>query len=125
MHDHASHASGWFRKADSDLASARKLLLSEGPYDSVCFHAQQAAEKYLKGFLAFKEQPIPHIHDLNDLERACATAEPRLVLSALALAELTPYAVELRYDLSFGQTRVPPATLSRPRKEFARLSSPW
>ena len=101
MNDRFSHARGWFRKADSDLATARKLLAGEGPYDTACFHAQQAAEKYLKGLLAYQEQPIPHIHDLNDLERACSAVEPPLVLPLLSLAELTPYAVELRYDFEF------------------------
>lgn len=43
---------GWFLKADSDLADARRTIASEGPYDTACFHAQQAAEKYLKGYLA-------------------------------------------------------------------------
>jgi hypothetical protein len=38
---------GWFRKADSDLQTARTLVASAGPYDTACFHAQQAAEKYL------------------------------------------------------------------------------
>lgn len=101
MHDRLSHARGWFRKADSDLATAKKLLEGEGPYDTACFHAQQAAEKYLKGLLAFKEQPIPYIHELNDLERACSAVEPGLDLPLLSLAELTPYAVALRYDFEF------------------------
>lgn len=101
MHDRLSHARGWFRKADSDLATTRKLLEGEGPYDTACFHAQQAAEKYLKGLLAFKDQPIPFIHDLNDLEQLCSSVEPRLDLPLLSLAELTPFAVELRYDFEF------------------------
>lgn len=47
MKDQRSLADGWFRKGDSDLADARRTLASEGPYDTACFHAQQAAEKYL------------------------------------------------------------------------------
>ena len=75
--------------------------MSGGPLDTACFHAQQAAEKYLKGLLAFNDQSIPPIHKLNDLERACVAVEPRLVLPAPSLAEITPYAVELRYDFDF------------------------
>lgn len=101
MHDRVSHTRGWFRKGDSDLVTARKLLLSDGPYDVVCFHAQQAAEKYLKGLLAFGERPIPHIHDLNDLALVCSAGEPQLAVPSQMLAELTPYAVELRYDFEF------------------------
>lgn len=101
MNDRISHARGWLRKADSDLATTRKLLEAGGPYDTACFHAQQAAEKYLKSLLAFKDRPIPFIHDLNDLEQACSAAETRLALPLVSLAELTPYAVELRYDFEF------------------------
>ncbi len=59
MNDKRALARGWFRKGDSDLADARRTVASEGPYDTACFHAQQAVEKYLKGYLAWQEQPIP------------------------------------------------------------------
>jgi HEPN domain-containing protein len=48
MQDSRAHARGWFLKAESDLTAARRLLDTEGPYDTVCFHAQQAVEKLLK-----------------------------------------------------------------------------
>ena len=39
----------WLEKADHDLVTAKQtLLLPDGPTDTVCFHAQQAAEKALK-----------------------------------------------------------------------------
>lgn len=40
----------WFDKAEGDLATAsREIRARRKPnYDAVCFHAQQAAEKYLK-----------------------------------------------------------------------------
>ena len=60
MRDRQALARGWFLKADSDLADARPTVASEGPYDTACFHAQQAVEKYLKGFLASRGVEIPH-----------------------------------------------------------------
>lgn len=45
MKDRSALARGWFRKADSDLADARRTTASEGPYDTACFRAQQAVEK--------------------------------------------------------------------------------
>ena len=51
MKEELEEAQGWFHKAESDLVTARRTAASEGPYDTACFHAQQAAEKYLKGFL--------------------------------------------------------------------------
>jgi HEPN domain-containing protein len=39
---------GWVRKAESDLIAMRASA-EAGASDAACFHAQQAAEKYLKG----------------------------------------------------------------------------
>ncbi|MGD1862841.1 MAG: HEPN domain-containing protein [Leptolyngbyaceae cyanobacterium] len=94
-------AAGWFRKADSDLTTAQLVLASEGPYDTACYHAQQAAEKYLKGFLAFRGMAIPRIHDLLELNQLCANATENWLVKVDILAELMPYAVESRYDLEF------------------------
>jgi HEPN domain-containing protein len=45
MADRISHARGWLLKAESDLSAARRVLDGEGrPFDTACFHAQQAAE---------------------------------------------------------------------------------
>lgn len=44
----------WLRKADNDLLNAENnLAATRAPWDTVCFHAQQAAEKVLKAFLVF------------------------------------------------------------------------
>lgn len=94
-------ATGWFRKADSDLTTAQLVLASEGPYDTACYHAQQAAEKYLKGFLAFKGIAIPRIHDLLELNQLCEAVADNWQVNVDSLAELMPYAVESRYDLEF------------------------
>lgn len=97
----ADLARGWFRKGDSDLSAAQRITTGAGPYDTACFHAQQAAEKYLKGFLAYTGQPFPLTHNLEELELRCATVNPAPNLSAVNLTILTPYAVQLRYDASF------------------------
>ena len=46
----------WIKKAESDLKTAEHTLtLKENcPFDTVCFHAQQCAEKYLKALLVYK-----------------------------------------------------------------------
>jgi HEPN domain-containing protein len=42
----------WLQKADNDLLAAdNNLAASKVPFDAVCFHCQQAAEKSLKGLL--------------------------------------------------------------------------
>jgi len=74
-------------------------MSSSSPY-SICFHAQQAAEKYLKAFLAFHQQQVPKSHDVQDLITRCAKIDP-------SLSELVPFAysfrlfgVEIRYSPS-------------------------
>jgi HEPN domain-containing protein len=87
------------------------MLGSDGPYDTACFHAQQPTEKALKGFLAFHGQVIPRTHDLEELQRVCLRIEPGLDFDDLDLAELTDYAVELRYDFDFWPDRASAAAV--------------
>jgi HEPN domain-containing protein len=103
MKSKLDHARGWFLKADSDLSAASQILSGAGPYDTACFHAQQAIEKLLKGMLAFHEQAIPRTHDLEELAQLCEVLDPSLKadLTSLNLAELSDYAVILRYDSEF------------------------
>ena len=55
----------WLAKARSDLLNADNNLSSaEIPFDTVCFHCQQAAEKLLKSFLVGRGLPFPLTHDL-------------------------------------------------------------
>lgn len=94
-------AQGWFRKAENDMTTAQTMLASLGPYDTVCFHAQQAAKKYLKGLLVLDDEAIPHIHNLVVLSRLCAKKNASWNLDEEILSVLTEYAVGLRYELSF------------------------
>ena len=98
MKDELKDAQRWFRKAESDLSNARRTAASEGPYDTACFHAQQTAEKYLKGFLAAHNREIPHTHNLEKLTRRVEAVEP-LDLDLRELDRLSYHAVEVRYDL--------------------------
>ena len=45
----------WIEKAEHDLEAATRILQDEHgcPYDTACFHCQQAVEKYLKAALTF------------------------------------------------------------------------
>ena len=98
MKDKTTLTRGWFLKADSDLANARRTTDSEGPYDTACFHVQQAIEKYLKGLMALHGLPIPRTHDLEELAVYCADLAPLAAIKEIRLAELTDYSVQVRYD---------------------------
>ncbi len=58
----------WFKKAESDFKTIENNLKSnDPPTDAICFHAQQAIEKYMKGALVYFEQHITRTHDLVNL----------------------------------------------------------
>jgi HEPN domain-containing protein len=55
----------WLVKAENDLLTAAHTLKlgAACPTDTVCFHAQQCVEKYLKALLVFRATPFPRTHD--------------------------------------------------------------
>jgi len=65
----------WFARGDDDLKTAKGLLDIEGIPNVICFHAQQAGEKYLNGFLAYHEKHVRKIHDLKALLEACIAVD--------------------------------------------------
>jgi HEPN domain-containing protein len=94
---------GWLRKATSDFVSIGATI-EAGSLEAACFHPQQAAEKYLKGFLAFHDRPFPYTHNLADLTELCADIDDSFHSLTAIASELTPYAVRLRSDDSFWPT---------------------
>ena len=83
----------WFQKAENDLLNVRNNLQAEQyASDTVCFHCQQAAEKYLKGFLAWRRVPFTKIHDLLELLKQIqqvAGDDARIIAAHLILPD--PY----------------------------------
>jgi HEPN domain-containing protein len=92
---------GWLFKAESDFATVQKLIHTDGPFDTACFHIQQTIEKLLKAFLIFHGKPVPKIHDLEELQRQCILIEPFAELQQLDFSQITDFAVEIRYDIEF------------------------
>ncbi len=93
------HAELLLRKAGQDeYLLDRKLDDPAAPTEAFGFHAQQAAEKMLKAALALHEIAYPHTHRLADLLDALRTAGVAIPPGFERLRDLTPFAVELRYD---------------------------
>jgi len=88
----------WVEKAEHDLTTAQHTLQLKAncPFDTICFHAQQCVEKYLKALLSFHKIDFPKTHDVAEL-LALLPMDSRLGLRPEELAELNPYAVEGRY----------------------------
>jgi HEPN domain-containing protein len=88
----------WIAKADNDLKTAAHTLKlgDKCPTDTVCFHAQQCVEKYLKAFLVVLEIEFPRTHDIEIL----VSLIPKGIRFPLTIEEqrrLTEYATVMRY----------------------------
>jgi HEPN domain-containing protein len=100
----------WIRKAENDLLNVRNNLQAEQvPWDTVCFHCQQAAEKYFKAVLVLHNLEIPRTHDLEALLNAVAERFPSLSDQRADLQWLTTYAVAVRYPAELPEDTFGPA----------------
>ena len=86
----------WLDYAESDLAVARGVDRPGVLRETLCFHAQQAAEKAVKAVLVAGGIEPSRTHDLAVL---LATVPARLTvgLDATSIVALTVYAVASRY----------------------------
>jgi HEPN domain-containing protein len=92
------HVRQWLAKAEEDVGVARLLFHEDTPYlATVGFHAQQAAEKYLKAFLVWCQVEFPKTHDLDKLLALVPGRENALVESLGDISVLTDYGVDFRY----------------------------
>ena len=90
----------WFEKADQDLEMARRALGPEKPLPGMaCYHAQQCAEKYLKGYLIAQSISFRFVHDLVYLTQLCTAQEPAFEELMSAAEILGEYGVTIRYPM--------------------------
>ncbi len=61
------------------------------------FHCQQAAEKALKGFLTYHQQPFGKTHDIRELSKSCLHVDTTLGPMLERALPLTWYAWKFRY----------------------------
>lgn len=86
----------WLRHARSDLELARVDLPPGVLREGLCFHAQQAAEKALKGLLLKRKILFPKTHNIRALlDRLPPDLPPPEDVAASAI--LNDYAVVTRY----------------------------
>lgn len=105
------YAAEWFARADEDLR-ALTLMLEEGSLpNTICFHAQQASEKALKGYLAANEQHVRKTHALDELVAACAKIDDAFELVRADAMYLNDFYTEARYPGDF-----PSFTMEQARK---------
>lgn len=89
----------WFAQGDLDVQAAEILLAQGGPLPIIAFHLQQAAEKYLKGFLLSTGWPLRRIHDLEALIQEAIARDADFAPFLAPCQKITEYYIETRYPL--------------------------
>ncbi|HBF35923.1 MAG TPA: DNA-binding protein [Firmicutes bacterium] len=92
-------ANEWFKMAELDFNSAKFLLMNmrPAPLEIICYHCEQCAEKYLKGFIALNGGQIIKTHDLVILNKNCLMYSAKCQEIENDCIELTDYGVPMRY----------------------------
>ncbi|MBI4334181.1 MAG: HEPN domain-containing protein [Chloroflexi bacterium] len=92
----------WLIKAVEDIRTIEhEMKLPEGEVvtSAVCFHAQQAVEKLLKGFLVSRKVEFGRTYNLSLLVNLCAKQDEDF--RDLDVGRLSFYGVEVRYPDEF------------------------
>lgn len=95
---------GWLERAAEDLQVIDLVVAAgqttETPWGAASFHAQQAAEKYLKALLVKRWIKPPHHHDLHKVVQTCRDAGFDLPDLFAESDLLNKYAVDVHYPLN-------------------------
>lgn len=103
----------WLTKTKLDLEAASHGLKASPPLlADVVFHCQQAAEKAMKGFLAWHDVPFRKTHELEEIGDSCLRIDATLKDLVDRAVPLTEYAWKFRY----------PGELEEPAREEAEAA---
>ena len=95
----------WFEFAKRDLESAKFLMnMHPRPIEIICYHCEQSAEKYLKGYLIKAGNKIERTHDLVLLNNKCKAIDKSFEIIEDECIELVPYGVQVRYPYQLDVT---------------------
>jgi len=93
-------AGEWFEKAKHDLATVEMIIREAGYADTAAILLQQAAEKYLKGYLIGKGWKLIKTHDLKELLNEAVKYDNRFSNFYVLAEKLSQYYVEVKYPFS-------------------------
>lgn len=97
------YTADWLARAEEDIQAAEILLKENGSPNSICFHSQQAGEKYFKVFLAFQEKNIRKIHDLRALLTLCGEIDESFNKLKPETDFLNKFYIETRYPGDYSE----------------------
>lgn len=91
----------WLFRAKEDIAVIDSLFGTDPVLyaSTICFHAQQAVEKFLKAFLIYHNIDFPRTHDLDYLLLECRKIDPNAF--NIDLGSLSDFGVSIRYPDDF------------------------
>jgi len=92
-------AKEWVEKAEEDYGFACASIEYTDYFAQVCFHFQQAAEKYLKAFIVAKKLDFRPVHNLLELLAICRHADPDIKELDEACRFLNPFYIDTRYPV--------------------------
>jgi HEPN domain-containing protein len=97
--DRAEAAEQWFAIAAQDLDTAEHVAntMRPTPHEIICFHCQQSAEKYLKGFLVLQNIEPEKTHNLIELCKMCEKYNAEFSEFEIKCGVLTQYGILPRY----------------------------
>jgi len=98
-------AGEWLEKGRHDIDLAEREYKAYGHTDLICFHCQQTAEKYLKGYLVLQGVNVGkikkwQIHDLSRLLEKSFEFNDDFKNLKEACLKLNRYYIEPRYPMS-------------------------
>ena len=101
MVDNSEVIQEWFAKADQDLDQAQFLFKSDRPLVYVAYFIQQAAEKYLKGFLISNGWELEKIHILEKLLKECSKFDKEFSKFITSFRRISRFYFEARYPIGY------------------------
>lgn len=91
----------WLFRANEDIAVIDSLFKTDPVLyaSTICFHAQQAVEKFLKAFLVYHNVDFPRTHDVDFLLLECKKIDSKDF--NVDLGSLSDFGVNIRYPDDF------------------------
>jgi HEPN domain-containing protein len=91
----------WLFRAKEDIAVIDNLYKTDPDLyaSTICFHAQQAVEKFLKAFLVYHNIDFPRTHDVDFLLLECKKIDS--IDFDVDFGSLSDFGVNIRYPDDF------------------------
>ena len=99
--EHDEYLRNWLYRAEEDISVIDSLFNTDPAFyaSTICFHAQQAVEKFLKAFLVYHNIDFPRTHDVDFLLLECKKIDQTDF--EIDLGSLSDFGVNIRYPDDF------------------------